>query len=235
MIAIVERGNTRTKLCLLSFSGIIVDVKYWNEFILSSIVDEIPDITEHIRYCNTSQGLETVPKNWIEIGVDSKWPFELNYSSRIGVDRLALVLGAKYVCGKLPILVVSCGTCLTFSFLDSNNIFQGGAISPGLSMRLKAMNSFTGSLPLLSPKIESGFSQKTFNTESSMQKGAYEGMIYEIEQRIRLFKDLDSGLKCFLSGGDGPAFAKSLESGIFATLNLEAIGLYAQWNYEHNK
>lgn len=235
MIAIVERGNTRTKLCLLNLTGIVIEVKYWNQFILSSILDEIPNTVRYIRYCNTSQGLEIVPKNWIEINADSKWPLEFNYSLEIGIDRLALVLGAKSIFGKLPVLVVSCGTCLTFSYLDSNNIFQGGAISPGLSMRLKAMNSFTGSLPLLTPKYEPDTSQKTFDTESSMQKGAYEGMIYEIEQRIRSFQGQDSELKCFLTGGDGPAFAKSLESGIFAALNLEAKGFYAQWNYEQNQ
>ena len=235
MIAIVERGNSRTKLCLISLTGIIIDVKYWSQFILSSILDEIPNSVKHIRYCNTSKGLESVPTNWMEINADSKWPFELNYSLEVGVDRLALVLGAKLISDALPVLVVSCGTCLTFSYLDSKNIFQGGAISPGLSMRLIAMNSFTGSLPLLTPKYEQDISQKTFDTKSSMQKGAYEGMIYEIEQRISSFQRLDKKLKCFLTGGDGPAFAESLESGIFATPNLEAIGLYAQWKYEQNQ
>jgi len=32
----------------------------------------------------------------------------------------------------------------------------------------------------------------------------------------------------FLTGGDGPAFAKPLESGIFAASNLEALGIFAQ-------
>jgi hypothetical protein len=38
----------------------------------------------------------------------------------------------------------------------------------------------------------------------------------------------------FLTGGDGPAFAKPLESGIFAASNLEALGIFAQYDYEKN-
>ncbi|CAI8381220.1 MAG: Type III pantothenate kinase [Owenweeksia sp. TMED14] len=235
MIAIIERGNTRTKLFLLDLSGKIKLVKYWNSFRLDELALSISSSVRYVRYCNTSLGLESVPDNWIKVDAHSQWPFEIEYSSNLGPDRLALVLGAKKLSRILPVLVISCGTCLTFSYLNSKNIFKGGTISPGFQMRLKSMNTFTGSLPYVEAYGDQKTGQETTDTESSMHKGAFEGMSYEINQRIKEFQTMEPEINCFLVGGDGPAFASSLESGIFATSNLEAIGLFAQWKYEQTK
>ena len=235
MIAIIERGNTRTKLSVMDIKANIIESKSWNEFNVDLIHKFLSKDFENIRYCNTSRVFEVIPKNWHEVFSTSKWPIQINYSKNVGVDRLAGVTGARIVSKKKSLLVISCGTCLTFSYLNVKNSFQGGAISPGLSMRLKSMSDYTNSLPLLEPDYKKKVSQHTFNTETSMQKGAYEGMLFEIQHRISLYKRVDPDVQIFVTGGDGPAFAESLEYSIFANPNLEAMGLFAQWSYEKNR
>jgi len=235
VIAIIERGNTRTKLSVMDKQTNIIESKSWNEFNVDLIHGFLSSDFQNIRYCNTSRIFEVIPKNWHEVFSTSDWPIEINYSKNVGVDRLAGVTGARAVSKKKSLLVISCGTCLTFSYLNVKNSFQGGAISPGLSMRMKSMSDYTNSLPLLEPDFKKKVSQYTSNTETSMQKGAYEGMLFEIQHRISLYKRVDPDVQIFVTGGDGPAFAESLEYSIFANPNLEAMGLFAQWSYEKNR
>ena len=235
MIAIIERGNTRTKLSVMDIKANIIESKSWNEFNVDLIHKFLSKDFENIRYCNTSRVFEVIPKNWHEVFSTSEWPIEINYSKNVGVDRLAGVTGARVVSKKKSLLVISCGTCLTFSYLNVKNSFQGGAISPGLAMRMKSMSDYTNSLPLLKPDYKKKVSQYTSSTETSMQKGAYEGMLFEIQHRISLYKRVDPDVQIFVTGGDGPAFAESLEYSIFANPNLEALGLFAQWSYEKNR
>jgi len=226
VIAIVERGNTRTKLSVMDIKANIIRFKSWNEFNIDIIHKSLSKDFQDIRYCNTSRNFEVIPKNWHEVFSTSEWPIQINYSKNIGVDRLAGVTGARVISKKKSLLVISCGTCLTFSHLNVKNSFQGGAISPGLSMRIKSMSDYTNSLPLLEPGYKKKVSQDTDNTETSMQKGAYEGMLFEIQHRISLYKRVDPDIQIFITGGDGPAFAESLEYSIFANPNLEAIGTF---------
>ena len=234
MIAIIERGNTRTKLSVMDLKANIIEFKFWSEFNLNIINGFLLNDFQYIRYCNTSRNFDVVPKKWHEVFSTSKWPLEINYSKNIGIDRLAGVTGAKFISKKDSLLVISCGTCLTFSYLNQNR-FQGGAISPGLLMRLRSMNYYTSSLPLLEPNYKKNVSQDTANTDISMQNGAYEGMLFEIQHRINLYKQVDPDVRIFITGGDGPAFAESMENSIFANPNLEAIGFFAQWSYEKNR
>jgi type III pantothenate kinase len=48
-------------------------------------------------------------------------------------------------------LIIGAGTCMTYDIKDAQNQYYGGAISPGLQMRLDAMSHFTSKLPSLDP------------------------------------------------------------------------------------
>ena len=89
MIAIVERGNTRTKLSIMDINANIIQYKSWNEFNLDLINKFLPKDFQDIRYCNTSRNFEVISKNWHEVFSTSDWPIEINYSKNVGVDRLA--------------------------------------------------------------------------------------------------------------------------------------------------
>jgi len=48
-------------------------------------------------------------------------------------------------------IVIDIGTCIKFDVVHEN-VFIGGSISPGVDLRYKALNEFTGNLPLLDKK-----------------------------------------------------------------------------------
>ncbi len=89
--------------------------------------------------------------NLIELNHQTKLPFTNKYLTpkTLGVDRLALVAGAK---GQFPdknVLIIDAGSCITFDFLNQDGVYFGGDISPGIEMRYKAVNHYTANLPLL--------------------------------------------------------------------------------------
>lgn len=53
-------------------------------------------------------------------------------SSKMGQDRIAVVEGARALCGA-PVAVLSCGTCLTAQALTTDGVIIAGGIGPGIS------------------------------------------------------------------------------------------------------
>src|SRR5436190_2643747 len=60
------------------------------------------------------------------------------HSDTLGMDRLAAVAGMHAANPGKNNLVITLGTCATYNFITNNGAFRGGAISPGLQMRLDA-------------------------------------------------------------------------------------------------
>ena len=64
----------------------------------------------------------------------------------LGVDRIALVAAAVKKYPKRNVLIIDAGTCITFDFVNDQSEYLGGAISPGIEMRYKALHDFTSKL-----------------------------------------------------------------------------------------
>ena len=145
----------------------------------------------------------------------------------IGNDRLANAVGAFAQNPNQNSLVIDAGSCLTFDFIDSNNCYHGGAISPGLNMRFQALNTFTESLPLLNAKTTE-LMLTGMDTNSSIISGVVNGMLGEIKTTIAAYEEKYSKLTIFMTGGDS-GFLNSIvefeKNGIFAVENLTLIGL----------
>ena len=109
--------------------------------ILSSVVNHSKDIESYLKK-------ET---KLLVLDNQSKLPYLNAYGSpeTLGHDRLALVAGLSKRFPGEDSLVISIGTCITYNFLAKNNAFRGGAISPGVEMRLKSMHEHTDKLPLI--------------------------------------------------------------------------------------
>ncbi len=163
---------------------------------------------------------------WIIVGPGTPVPLEVAYQSpgTLGMDRLAgAVAASKRFPGK-ELLVMLAGTCLTTDFVDAAGVYQGGAISPGLHMRLKAMHHFTGKLPLVEPgAMPPPVCGKT--THESIWSGAVHGMASEMTCRIRQIRRKHREAVVVLSGGDAFYFVKMLKNRIFAVENLVLCGL----------
>jgi len=141
----------------------------------------------------------------------------------LGNDRIALATGAFLLHPDKNTLAISLGTCITYNFVQKNRAFRGGAISPGLHMRLKAMHEFTYTLPEI--KVDGELLLLGYDTDTCLRSGAVFGMAAEIDGMIREFESHYPDFNAVLTGGDAPYFATKLKSKIFADQDLLLKGL----------
>jgi type III pantothenate kinase len=120
--------------------------------------------------------------------------------------------------------VVDTGTCIKYNFINNKNEYIGGAISPGLQMRFKSLNSFTSRLPLLD--VEENFNTLIgTNSKDNILSGVELGAVAEINSFIDQYKQLYPDINVVLSGGDVNFFEKRLKKPIFAEPYLILKGL----------
>ncbi|WP_224995441.1 type III pantothenate kinase [Cesiribacter sp. SM1] len=154
-------------------------------------------------------------------------PIQVAYKTpqTLGADRIAAAVGGAAYCAGKPVLVFDAGTCLTHEFVTQEGNYLGGAISPGLHMRLRAMHSFTARLPLIA--LEQGEEPPITgqSTAECLQSGAYWGMLGEIESTILRYRKISPHLSVILCGGDAKTFENKLKGSIFVVSELVLFGL----------
>lgn len=168
-----------------------------------------------------------------ELSYESKTPFKNSYATpkTLGVDRIALATAAFYKNPKGNTLVIDAGTCVTYDMINDYGEYLGGAISPGLHMRYRALQEFTAKLPLLQP--EELLDIIGNSTETSIHSGVVNGISLEIDEVIGQYKSRFADLTVILTGGDAQFLSKRLKNTIFADSKFLLEGL----NYllEYNK
>ncbi|MCE2815659.1 MAG: type III pantothenate kinase [Cryomorphaceae bacterium] len=229
MIA-VDAGNTTIKVLKYSASGEAGPLQKWPASRWEECATWLSTQSEPI-WISDSAG-----RSWplgTVVDYRAPWSFTLDYTERVGSDRLAGMEGALVRYPGASILMVSCGTCLTFSYLHQGKRFQGGGIAPGWLARLRSMVDYTGSLPPLGVPDEaawsshSGMDPRTASTEESMHRGSLMGMIDQVRAEVQRFQHLDPDLKLILHGGDARALVGHIKNGIFADENWIALGLWS--------
>lgn len=152
-------------------------------------------------------------------------PLRNQYASpeTLGMDRIAAACGAWHLFPSANSLVIDAGTCITYDFVEQSGAYLGGAISPGLNMRLRAMHTFTARLPLVEAEVAPQFTGDS--TVSCMQSGAFWGMVDEINGAIGRYREKYPDLHVILTGGDAAFFENKLKASIFASPELVLVGL----------
>jgi type III pantothenate kinase len=206
---------------LENVSGILDSYKP-SKGILSSVVHHSDEL-DHL--------LKSKIKSAIKLDSYTRLPINNAYLSgdTLGADRIALVCGAHATFPQKNNLVVSLGTCITYNLMQKNKTFRGGAISPGLYMRLKSMHTFTDKLPDIG--LEGELLLLGYDTPSCMRSGAVFGMACEIDGMINEYENQYPDFNAILTGGDAPYFASKIKSKIFADPDLLLKGLNLILNY----
>lgn len=160
------------------------------------------------------------------------FPFDNKYETphTLGIDRMVLAAGAVLKFPRQNRLVIDAGTCVTFDYIDDQDNYLGGAITPGLNLRYKVLNDYTSKLPLLalgSPKGVIGGS-----TAESIHSGVVNGLVYEIDGFIEKYKQLSLNFIIILTGGDTDFLAKRLKNTIFANSNFLLESLNQTFQYK---
>lgn len=152
-------------------------------------------------------------------------PVKNNYKTKqtLGLDRLAAVVGAFNKFKNNNILVIDCGSCITYDFLTSEGSYEGGGITVGLEMKLKALNNFTAKLPLVEISNFKGLIGNT--TETSILSGVINGTIAEISGIIQQYQNISDNLAPVLCGGDAQFVSDRLDFEVPVIDDLVLIGL----------
>jgi type III pantothenate kinase len=147
----------------------------------------------------------------------------------LGADRLANAVGAVRMFPGRAVLAIDLGTCITYDLVDASGVLRGGAISPGLRMRIRAMHAYSARLPLVEPAEGPALVGDT--TEASLISGAHHGIVFELQGAIAAHTREHGDLAVVLTGGDALRSARALKSGIFAHPFLTLNGLHAILEY----
>ena len=163
----------------------------------------------------------------------SRLPFTIPVGKpeTVGADRLAIAAAAVHLFPGQNVLVIALGSCVTYNFINQQSQLIGGAISPGMHMRFKAMHEYTAKLPLA--KGNWNVPLIGYDTLTNLQSGVVWGMAKEMDGFIEEYRLRFSNFNAVLTGGDGPIFESHLKSKIFADPDLIFKGLYAISNHNN--
>ena len=144
----------------------------------------------------------------------------------LGADRLAAAVGAASLRPGRTTLVVDAGTALKLDLITADGTYHGGSIAPGLAMRLRALHTFTGRLPLLElPPADATIPLVGDSTTGSLLSGVVNGAVAEITGLIAQYQQAYPALGVLLSGGDAAFLAARLPARIFVVPELVLLGL----------
>lgn len=243
MNLVLDSGNTSTKLYLFDKDRIVASqrVEQLDLYFLDKIFKEYPvkaSIYSHVGNANTDvANFLKSHSNYIAFNQQTSVPIKNNYQTpdTLGLDRLAAVCGAAKIFPNTNVLCIDMGSCVTYDFITSDGTYLGGAISPGLTMRYKAMHTFTAQLPLLQANHLQKQKLIGANTNESMQSGAFNGYIFEILGFIEAYQRNYENLQCLICGGDAALLDTQLKNSIFVRADLVAEGLNTILNYNVQK
>lgn len=238
---VFDSGNTKLKLAIFENNSMVFSQSFL-------YTDELPKQLEKVlKDCKKDKNAilstvkdlpekisEIIQKNVKKLLVlDSQTPIPIKNTyetpETLGKDRLAGIIGANQIYSHSNVLVIDAGTAITFDLINEYDEYIGGTISPGLNMRFKALHDYTDKLPLLTPDFKPHYIGKS--TRESILSGVQNGIIYEINEYLRISELNYANLKVILTGGDAFYFDNKFKKSIFAEPNLVLIGLNRILNY----
>jgi len=211
----LDFGNTRLKTALFSNADLkeiiildenplthlkaIIEKHSPSASILSSVITHDIQIEELLKS----------KTQFHKVNDQSKLPFTIPVAKpeTVGADRLAIAAASVNLFPNKNNLAIVLGSCITYNFINQSHELLGGAISPGIEMRFKAMHHFTAKLLF--------------------------GIAKEIDGMIDAYHEKFGNFNAVLTGGDIAILHPHLKNKIFADPDLIFKGLYAISQINH--
>ena len=240
MILTIDVGNTRIK------GAVFEKDTFLEQFLFepNALQNAIENIL--IKYPSTSHlVVASVGKNEKEafsffadrlsvhfVTHEDVFPFLNAYATptTLGIDRMVLAAGATLRFPNQNRLVIDAGTCVTYDFISQDDVYLGGAISPGLRLRYESLHNYTAKLPLLESECPDYFIGNS--TANSIHSGVVNGLAHEIDGFIEEYRIRYSNFIIILTGGDAEFLAKRLKNTIFANSNFLLESLNQTFQYK---
>ncbi len=163
----------------------------------------------------------------------TRLPIKIDYAtpSTLGLDRVALAVGAAMLYEGENLMVVDAGTAVTLDVVDASPSFRGGRITAGLRLRFDALHAHTSALPLLDAEGEMPLIGDS--TATSIRSGVVCGLSDEIVETYKQYNKHYGCSRLVLTGGDAALLADCINTRIPADHipDLIARGLLYIYNY----
>jgi len=235
----IDWGNSRVKAALFQEENLLETHNFREDEALTSIMDLVeahkPEAAIISSVANHPPELKALLQERAKVIVlnsDIMLPIINAYHSpgTLGADRIALAVAAHHFNPAVNNLVISIGTAITYNFVHKNKTFRGGAITPGIEMRFRALNEYTDKLPLVTAKGE--LLLLGYDTETNIRSGVLNGIAAEMDGMINNFREQFQDINVYLTGGDSSFFADKLKNQIFADsqLLLKGLNLILRYN-----
>lgn len=235
---IVDVGNSFTKLALFA-GGVVVrserfehtDRQGLHAFIANEQVDMIGYASVGVNDHEFLESLAGIAES-VRVTSQSRLPIETAYESRetLGVDRIANAVAVRRMADGAPALAIDTGTCLTYDLVTGDGVHLGGAISPGIDLRSRAMNEHSANLPLVKPFDRPGWLGT--DTRTSLESGVFNGITAEMDGFIDHFRKEYPDLYVCITGGDAFTFQPVTKNTIFADPFLTLRGIHEILRYQ---
>ncbi len=242
MILTIDVGNTRIKSAVFENNTLVEASVFSSENFktgIENILKKFQKISILVVASVGKQEKEAFKSfsNRVKIHFISRedpFPFQNDYATpnTLGIDRMVLSAGAVLQFVNCNRLIIDAGTCVTYDFIDDNNIYHGGAISPGIRLRYEAMHNYTAKLPLLTAEEPESIIGNS--TNQSLHSGVINGLTFEIDGYIDSLKTQNKNFIIILTGGDANFLAKRLKNTIFANSNFLLESLNHLYQYQIN-
>ncbi len=232
MNLVIDIGNTRVKMGVFSGMELLhsedsqdfelsrveaLSLRYGlSHAIISSTRKDVSMIAEALR---------GVVSDVLEFSNATPIPIKNSYATpeTLGRDRLAAAVAAVVISDANNQLIVDMGTAITIDLVTADGGFEGGVISPGMTMRFRSLNEFTAALPLCDPTSEVLECART--TRDAIVEGVMQGIAYEIDGYIDEIRKKICEIDIIFTGGDVKYFENRIKNPIFAKRELLLVGL----------
>jgi type III pantothenate kinase len=233
---VIDIGNTRVKAGLFN-NNELVELNYFDNvsaILKSNLITKCSKIVvgSVVNEANLFINELQKQKPTLCFTTQTHIPITNCYTSAttLGSDRLAASIGSYELYQNSNVLTIDAGTCIKYNFVNQQNQYLGGGISPGIQVKFKALNNYTSKLPLIN------FNQNSVeligsNTQNSILSGVLNGTIAEVDGIISQYLNQYPNLICIITGGDAQYLANHLKNRIFTHQNLVLKGLNNILNY----
>jgi len=242
MVLTIDIGNTRTKGAVYEnhamLEQFVISEDQWQKKVWE-ILEIHPEIVDLIVASVGKTQKEAVEMFGGRVNIhfithQNRFPFENRYETphTLGIDRMVLSAGSVLRFPGQNRLVIDAGTCITYDYIDAQDNYYGGAISPGIRLRYEALHNYTARLPLLDTEMPADPIGKS--TAAAMHSGVVNGVLNEIDGFISDCKNRWPNFIIILTGGDSEFLAGRLKNTIFANSNflLESLHLIFQFGLD---
>lgn len=152
---------------------------------------------------------EVEPKFVGEEGVNLGVEVRIDRPEQAGADRLVNAVGA-HVAHEGALIVIDSGTATTFDIVGADGGFEGGIISPGINLSLRALHDAAAALPRIAIQRPDRVIGK--DTISAMQSGIFWGYVDLIDGLIRRIKaEYAAPMTAIATGGVASLFEGASE------------------------